>query len=146
MKHNIDASDVITATPSRDVAAVISTMKRNVNAMIVAVPLGGLGVARFYEREMLLGYALAVHRGEVLGISGLIGAGRSELAEAVCGIAPRLSGRVLVDGQAVAGDRLADLAERVLLAWRLSLEQWQLSGHPPHEPGLCRSVARVTRR
>jgi ribose transport system ATP-binding protein len=45
---------------------------------------------------------LAVHRGEVLGIAGLIGAGRSELAEAVCGIAPRLSGRVLMDGEPLA--------------------------------------------
>jgi hypothetical protein len=36
--------------------------------------------------------------------------------------------------------------ERVLLAWRLSVEQWQLSGRAPDEPGLCRSVARVVRR
>ena len=42
--------------------------------------------------------SLTVHRGEVLGLAGLIGAGRSELAEAVCGIASRLSGRVLLDG------------------------------------------------
>ena len=42
--------------------------------------------------------SLTVYRGEVLGIAGLIGAGRSELAEAVCGIRARLSGRVLVDG------------------------------------------------
>jgi Arc/MetJ-type ribon-helix-helix transcriptional regulator len=37
-------------------------------------------------------------------------------------------------------------AERVLEAWRLSVEQWRLRGEPPHEPGLCRSVARVHRR
>jgi hypothetical protein len=37
-------------------------------------------------------------------------------------------------------------AERVLLAWRLSVEQWQLLGRQPDEPGLCRSVARVHRR
>lgn len=37
-------------------------------------------------------------------------------------------------------------AERVLYAWRLSLEQWQLAGHSPDEPRLCRSVARITRR
>jgi tetratricopeptide (TPR) repeat protein len=36
-------------------------------------------------------------------------------------------------------------AERVLQVWRLSLEQWQLRGGAPHEPGLCRSVARVRR-
>jgi hypothetical protein len=34
---------------------------------------------------------------------------------------------------------------RVLQAWKLSEEQWRLSGEFPHEPGLCRSVARVQR-
>ncbi len=36
-------------------------------------------------------------------------------------------------------------AERVLQVWRLSVEQWRLSG-TQHEPGLCRSVTRVSRR
>ena len=36
--------------------------------------------------------------------------------------------------------------ERPLQVWRLSLEQWQLAGHPPHEPGLHRSVASIRRR
>jgi ribose transport system ATP-binding protein len=46
--------------------------------------------------------SLTVYRGEVLGVAGLIGAGRSELAEAVCGIGPRLAGRVLLDGVPLA--------------------------------------------
>ena len=37
-------------------------------------------------------------------------------------------------------------AERVLQAWRLSLEQWRLSGRAADDPGLCRSVASVRRR
>jgi hypothetical protein len=37
-------------------------------------------------------------------------------------------------------------ADRVLLAWRLSVEQWELLGRAPDEPGLCRSVASVRRR
>jgi hypothetical protein len=36
--------------------------------------------------------------------------------------------------------------ERVLLAWRLSAEQWELMGRKTDEPGLCRSVARLHRR
>jgi hypothetical protein len=37
-------------------------------------------------------------------------------------------------------------AERVLFAWRLSVEQWQLARHSPDEFRLCRSVARIARR
>jgi hypothetical protein len=37
-------------------------------------------------------------------------------------------------------------AERILQVWRLTQDQWQLRGEFPHEPGLCRSVARVHRR
>ena len=36
--------------------------------------------------------------------------------------------------------------ERVLQAWRLSLELSQLRGDPPHEPGLRRPVTRIQRR
>jgi len=46
--------------------------------------------------------SLTVNRGEVLGVAGLIGAGRSELVEAICGVGTRLSGRVLLDGQPLA--------------------------------------------
>lgn len=37
-------------------------------------------------------------------------------------------------------------ADRLLYVWQLSLEQWQLAGGSPHEPGLCRSVASLHRR
>ena len=37
-------------------------------------------------------------------------------------------------------------AERALEVWHLSQELWRLKGEPPHESGLCRSVARVRRR
>jgi hypothetical protein len=37
-------------------------------------------------------------------------------------------------------------SERVLRVWQLSQEVWRLRGDLPDEPGLCRSVARVSRR
>jgi len=37
-------------------------------------------------------------------------------------------------------------AERVALVWQLSVDQHQLRGDPPYEPGLHRSAARVHRR
>lgn len=46
-----------------------------------------------------------LRKGEILGFSGLIGSGRTELMEAIVGLCPRLSGDVLICGQPVpAGD------------------------------------------
>src|SRR6185369_2542517 len=39
------------------------------------------------------------HGGEILGIAGLVGAGRSELAQAIFGIDPPLSGSISSDGK-----------------------------------------------
>jgi len=43
--------------------------------------------------------SFSVRRGEVLGIAGLIGAGRTEMARAIFGADPFDSGRVLIDGK-----------------------------------------------
>jgi ribose transport system ATP-binding protein len=51
---------------------------------------------------------LELRRGEVLGVAGLIGAGRSELGEAICGVGGRVSGRILLDGQPLAIDSPRD--------------------------------------
>ncbi|MEF9988402.1 MAG: ATP-binding cassette domain-containing protein, partial [Christensenella sp.] len=42
-----------------------------------------------------------LHKGELLGVSGLVGAGRSELAQAIFGIKPPDSGTIKIDGKAV---------------------------------------------
>jgi ABC-type sugar transport system ATPase subunit len=44
---------------------------------------------------------LALHAGEVLGVAGLIGAGRTEIAHAIAGVRPADKGEILVKGQAV---------------------------------------------
>ena len=45
--------------------------------------------------------SFAVRRGEVLGLAGLVGAGRSEIAQALFGLDPEATGQVLVEGRAV---------------------------------------------
>ena len=38
------------------------------------------------------------------------------------------------------------VAERLLLVWRLSVEQSRIAGTAPREQGLCRSVGSIRRR
>lgn len=48
------------------------------------------------------GCSLEVHAGEVLGIAGLVGAGRTELARLIFGAEPRTRGEVSIDGRTLA--------------------------------------------
>ncbi|MET2828191.1 sugar ABC transporter ATP-binding protein [Mesorhizobium shangrilense] len=43
--------------------------------------------------------SLQLRAGEILGIGGLIGAGRSEIAQTICGLRPATSGTVALDGK-----------------------------------------------
>jgi ribose transport system ATP-binding protein len=70
-----------------------------------AVPLGepvlevrGLSRAASRVRDVSLG----VRAGEIVGLAGLVGAGRTEIARAVFGIDPADAGEVRVGGQAVS--------------------------------------------
>jgi ribose transport system ATP-binding protein len=57
-----------------------------------------------------------VRKGEVIGFSGLIGSGRTELMEAIAGLRSRLSGEVVIHGESVSsGDARA--ANRAGLAY-----------------------------
>jgi len=51
--------------------------------------------------ERLRDASFTLHRGEVLGLAGLVGAGRTELARAIFGADPRDSGTIYLEGQPV---------------------------------------------
>ena len=51
---------------------------------------------------IIKGVDLTLHRGEVLGLAGLVGAGRTELARLIFGADPKTSGRVLLAGQEIS--------------------------------------------
>ncbi len=57
----------------------------------------GLRTARFPGREI----SFSVGQGEILGLAGLVGAGRTEVAHAICGIEPRMAGTMLLDRKPV---------------------------------------------
>ncbi|MBF4580584.1 sugar ABC transporter ATP-binding protein [Frigoribacterium sp. VKM Ac-2530] len=59
---------------------------------------------------------LTVAKGEVLGIAGIVGAGRTELVRAIAGADSRVTGRVVVDGRdVVLGDSRSAIRAGVVL-------------------------------
>ncbi|WBU56325.1 sugar ABC transporter ATP-binding protein [Paracoccus sediminicola] len=59
-------------------------------------------------RDHLRSVSLRLHPGEVVGVSGLIGSGRTELALAAFGMLPPESGEIRIDGQPVALNSVQD--------------------------------------
>ena len=58
------------------------------------------------------GVSFTVHEGEILGFSGLVGAGRSEIMRAICGIDPVLGGEIHYLGEKVNIRRPRDSIRR----------------------------------
>ncbi len=54
------------------------------------------------------GVNFELRKGEILGIGGLIGSGRTEIAEAICGLRPTIAGDVRLHGQPMRARSYAD--------------------------------------
>jgi len=67
------------------------------------VPIGDpvLEVRHLTRKGVLEDISLTVKRGEVVGLAGLVGAGRTELARAIFGVDPKDSGEIYLEGQQV---------------------------------------------
>ena len=60
-----------------------------------------LEIRDLWRKPFTLGVSLTVHAGEIVGVAGLVGSGRSELAQAIFGITPPQSGQIAIDGRPV---------------------------------------------
>ena len=63
------------------------------------------------------GIDLSLHKGEILGLYGLVGAGRTELARSILGLARIISGEVVVRGQAVRIRSVNEALERYRIGY-----------------------------
>src|SRR3954466_4246922 len=69
--------------------------------MAAAIGAPVLEVRDLVRRPMTKGVSLTVRAGEIVGLAGLIGSGRSELAQTLFGITPAETGRISISGQPV---------------------------------------------
>jgi ABC-type sugar transport system ATPase subunit len=64
--------------------------------------------SRIPGKNIVEDLSFSVRAGEILGLGGLVGSGRSELVNAIFGASPRTSGKVFIDGKEVALDSPED--------------------------------------
>jgi ribose transport system ATP-binding protein len=84
-----------------------------------------LRVERLCRDGVLRDISFSLHRGEILGLAGLVGAGRTELARAIFGADPIDSGRIIVNGRQVS---IASPAEAIRRGIGLVPEDRQAQG------------------
>lgn len=95
-----------TAMVGRDLADIFPPRRRDFGPTV-------LEVTDFAVPPLVQGVSFALRRGEVLGISGLVGSGRTELAEGLVGLRPH-HGRISRNGTPINLRNLSDAARHGL--------------------------------
>lgn len=113
----VDAFDRENMSVDRMVAGIVGS---RLQAVEVAheVRSGGevvLDVNGLQSVAMQAPVSFQVRRGEIVGVAGLLGSGRTSLLKAVFGADRRVAGEVVVDGRAVAGSPQAAVAGGIAL-------------------------------
>ena len=91
--RDVAPAELIRLMVGRDIAAVFP--KRAVPIGDVVLEVRGLRSPAIHEANF------TVRRGEIMGVAGLMGAGRTELAETLFGLTPAEGGEILLHGRAV---------------------------------------------
>ena len=98
-------TDIIRHMVGRDLGAIYATpgLDRRGGARDPV-----LEVTNLSAKPIVRDVSFTVHRGEILGIGGLVGAGRSEAMEALFGLRPRDGGTIRLKGREIALRRPVD--------------------------------------
>ena len=104
-RDDIGSRELVQLMVGRELSSVYP--KRPVPFGPVALELRGVS----NRMRGIHGVSLAVRRGEIIGVAGLVGSGRTELAETIFGLTPCDAGTILVNGVAAAIASPADAIE-----------------------------------
>ena len=93
-KEEITRERIVSLMVGRD---LVLPEKQATTAGAVRLEVNGLRIPRLPEHEI----NFSLRAGEIVGMAGLVGAGRTDVARALFGIDPAVAGSVRVDGQTV---------------------------------------------
>jgi rhamnose transport system ATP-binding protein len=100
----VDRAELIHMMVGRELASIFP--KRDIVPGEIVLELRGV------SSSIVRNVSLHVRKGEILGIAGLVGSGRTQLAETIFGLTPADSGEILLRGEKVAIASPADAIRR----------------------------------
>jgi ABC-type sugar transport system ATPase subunit len=86
-------AELITKMVGRDIGDTYSSLRRNTPQKEVVLEVKNLNTPKVRD------VSFQIHAGEIVGLAGLVGAGRTEVARAIFGADPITSGEVWLNGQ-----------------------------------------------
>jgi ABC-type sugar transport system ATPase subunit len=86
-------AELITKMVGRDIGDTYSSLRRNTPQEEVVLEVKNLNTPKVRD------VSFQIHAGEIVGLAGLVGAGRTEVARAIFGADPITSGEVWLNGQ-----------------------------------------------
>ena len=104
--NEVARDELIRLMVGRELSAIFP--KRPVELGETAIELRGLGCSK----TRVTNVSLSIRKGEIVGVAGLAGAGRTELAKTIFGLTPADSGEMLLSGERVRIDSPAEAIAR----------------------------------
>ncbi|MGD8682893.1 MAG: sugar ABC transporter ATP-binding protein, partial [Chloroflexota bacterium] len=103
---DVDVAWIIEQMVGRSPASLFSRTEHGIGDVLLEVE--DVTLPRLGGGYLLDHVSLQVHAGEILGLYGLMGAGRTELMEVLAGVRPEARGRVRLRGEDIADSSVAD--------------------------------------
>ena len=98
---DIDSNILIKGMVGRDIEHLYPPKSSSISEIIFEVK-------NFTSEKRFEDVSFNLRKGEILGFYGLVGAGRTELMRSICGIDPRMSGEVSLDGKKLNNETFID--------------------------------------
>jgi ABC-type sugar transport system ATPase subunit len=99
-KGNIDSKMVVEDMIGRRIDTIYPSMEgREISKEVLRVEHFKVQHPSSAAKNIIEDVSFTLHKGEVLGLAGLVGSGRSELLRAIFGAMPHRSGEIFIDGQ-----------------------------------------------
>ena len=99
--ENLDHDKLIKLMVGRELKEIFPKTEAEIGEVVMEVK-------NFSYEPKVRKVSFELKKGEILGIAGLVGAGRSELVEALFGVHKHCSGQILLDGREIAIRHSAD--------------------------------------